>query len=72
MAADRDYVRGMRPHHAGAVTMARDYLADPEARSPVLRQLAPAIVANQAFEITLLDMVERQLQEPPRGFLGGP
>ncbi|CAA9272151.1 MAG: hypothetical protein AVDCRST_MAG27-3116 [uncultured Craurococcus sp.] len=63
--ADRDYIRGMRPHHAGALTMARDYLADPEARSPALRRLAEAIIRNQAFEIGLLDDVARHLDQPP-------
>jgi len=63
--ADRDYIAGMRPHHAGAVTMAQEYLADPEARSPVLRRLAEAIVRNQSFEIGLLDEVARNLDRPP-------
>ncbi len=63
--ADRDYIRGMRPHHAGALTMARDYLADPEARSPALRRLAEAIIRNQSFEIGLLDDVARNLDQPP-------
>ena len=63
--ADRAYIRGMRPHHAGALTMARDYLADPEARSPALRRLAEAIIRNQAFEIGLLDDVARNLDRPP-------
>ena len=63
--ADRDYIRGMRPHHAGALTMARDYLADPAARSPALRRLAEAIIRNQSFEIGLLDDVARNLDRPP-------
>ncbi len=63
--ADRDYLRGMRPHHAGALTMAQGYLADPEARSPALRRLAEAIIRNQAFEIGLLDDVARNLDRPP-------
>ncbi|MFC3124888.1 DUF305 domain-containing protein [Pseudoroseomonas globiformis] len=62
--ADLAYVRGMRPHHAGALTLSRDYLADPEARNPVLRRLAAAIIPNQAFEIALLDEVGRQAEQP--------
>lgn len=64
--ADREYVRGMRPHHAGALTMSEEYLRDPAARNPDLRRLARAIVVNQAFEIRLLDDVARKLDEPPR------
>jgi uncharacterized protein (DUF305 family) len=65
LKADRDYVAGMRPHHAGALTMARDYLADPQASSPVLKALAVAIIRNQTFEIGLLDEVSRNLDQPP-------
>ena len=65
LKADRDYVAGMRPHHAGALTMARDYLADPQASSPVLKALAVAIIRNQTFEIGLLDEVSRNLDRPP-------
>jgi len=64
--ADRDYIRGMRPHHAGALTMSEEYLRDPQGRSPVLRQLARAIIVNQEFEIGLLDEVSRLLDQPPR------
>ena len=63
--ADLDYVAGMRPHHAGALTMSRDYLADPASGSPLLRQLARAIIVNQQFEVLLLDEVERNLNRPP-------
>lgn len=61
MKADRDYVTGMRAHHAGALTMSDEYLADPQARSPALRTLAVAIIHNQRFEIALLDGVARNL-----------
>jgi len=64
--ADREYVRGMRPHHAGALTMSEEYLRDPQARNPDLRRLAQAIIVNQAFEIGLLDDVARKLDEAPR------
>ena len=65
LKADRDYVDGMRPHHAGALAMSRDYLADPEASSPVLRALARAIIRNQTFEIRMLDAVDAKLRQPP-------
>ncbi len=72
IAADLEYVRGMHEHHAGALSMSEEYLADPEARNPILRRLAQAIIPNQAFEIALLDEVERQVRRPlkPLG-LGG-
>jgi uncharacterized protein (DUF305 family) len=72
LAADRRYIAGMRPHHAGAVSMADEYLRQPDARSPALRRLAEAIIANQRFEIALLDDVSRQLDAPPRVFAFGP
>ncbi|MGY4802445.1 DUF305 domain-containing protein [Teichococcus aerofrigidensis] len=71
IAADRDYVEGMRPHHAGALTLARDYLADPDAASPVLKHLAQAIITNQGFEILLLDTVAEQLRHPPTDLFAG-
>ncbi|MCO6415821.1 DUF305 domain-containing protein [Siccirubricoccus sp. KC 17139] len=64
--ADRDYVTGMRAHHAGALSMSEEYLADPNASSPALRELAQAIVHNQKFEIRLLDEVARNLDRPAR------
>ncbi|TCZ64005.1 DUF305 domain-containing protein [Roseicella aquatilis] len=64
--ADRDYVAGMRPHHEGALSMSRDYLADPAASSPMLKALAAGIIRNQRFEIGLLDEVVRNLDAPPR------
>jgi uncharacterized protein (DUF305 family) len=63
-AADRAYVAGMRPHHAGALSMSREYLADPERRSPLVQALARAIIANQAFEIGVLDAVTANLDRP--------
>jgi uncharacterized protein (DUF305 family) len=64
VAADHAYIAGMRPHHAGALTMAREYLADPNASSPALKKLAHAIIVNQTFEIGMLDEVERNLNRP--------
>ena len=63
--ADREYVAGMRPHHAGALSMSREYLADPGRGSPLLQALARAIIANQTFEIGVLDEVGRNLDRPP-------
>lgn len=63
--ADRGYVAGMRPHHAGALSMSREYLADPGRSSPLLQALSRAIVANQTFEIGMLDEVGRNLDRPP-------
>src|SRR5215211_6201060 len=63
--ADRDYIAGMRPHHAGALSMSREYLADPGRSSPLLQALARAIIANQTFEIGVLDQVGRDLDRPP-------
>jgi uncharacterized protein (DUF305 family) len=65
LAADRAYIKGMRPHHAGALTMAQAYLADPNASSPALKGLAHGIIVNQTFEIGMLDEVERNLNRPP-------
>jgi uncharacterized protein (DUF305 family) len=63
---DRRYIADMRPHHAGALSMAREYLADPNASSPVLKRLARAIIPSQAYEIALLDDVARRIGERPR------
>ena len=65
MKADQDYVAGMRPHHAGALSMSRDYLADLASSSPILRELARDIIVNQQFEVLLLDQVAANLARPP-------
>ncbi len=65
LQADREYIAGMRPHHAGALTMSEEYLSNPQATNPVLRRLALAIIENQRYEIGLLDEVKRQLDSPP-------
>lgn len=62
---DREYVAGMRPHHAGALTMSQEYLSDQRASSPLLKALARAIIVNQTFEIRVLDEVARNLDRPP-------
>jgi len=48
LRADRDYVARMRTHHAGALTMSEEYLADPRASSLVLRRPAQAIILTSA------------------------
>lgn len=65
MQVGQGYLAGMRSHHAGAFTMSQDYLADPASSSPLLRQLARAIIVNQQFEMLLLDAVGINLARPP-------
>jgi uncharacterized protein (DUF305 family) len=59
--ADLDFIAGMRPHHAGALTMSDDYLKSADARQSKLIRLARGIIHNQEFEIGMLDMVKRQI-----------
>ncbi|NCT41728.1 MAG: DUF305 domain-containing protein [Alphaproteobacteria bacterium] len=56
--ADLNFIEGMRPHHAGALSMSEEYLADPDARNARLKQLAGGIIHNQTFEIAIMDMIE--------------
>jgi uncharacterized protein (DUF305 family) len=64
--ADLEYVAGMVPHHEGALTMSNEYLDDPRGTNPILRELAHAIIANQRFEIALLEQVRRRVEKEPQ------
>ncbi|MBO1081731.1 DUF305 domain-containing protein [Roseomonas sp. 573] len=64
--ANLRYVEGMRPHHAGALMLARDYLASRTAATTCCA-LAQSIIPNQGFEILLLDEVGRLTRIDPSG-----
>ncbi|MPZ10255.1 MAG: DUF305 domain-containing protein [Kiloniellaceae bacterium] len=67
---DLAFVEQMGRHHKGAVDMAEVYLADPRGRNPVLRQLAQGIIANQEFEIGVLQDVRDKVGAGPRRVAG--
>lgn len=62
--ADLDFIEGMRPHHAGALTMSEEYLKDSKASDTHLMQLAKGIIHNQKFEIGMLNRVEELVSKP--------
>jgi uncharacterized protein (DUF305 family) len=63
--ADLDYAASMKRHHEGAVTMSTDYLADPRVANPILRKMAHAIIANQRFEIAVLEEIRNRAAAGP-------
>ena len=67
--ADLDFAAQMQRHHEGAVTMSREYLEDPRGTNPILRKMARGIIANQRFEIAMLDVVRRHAAAEPETVL---
>lgn len=65
--ADLKFIKDMHPHHAGALSMSREYLDNPKAKNDALQALARGIIRNQAFEIHMLDTVEALMKSfnPP-------
>lgn len=60
--ADQGFITAMRPHHAGALTMSKEYLTSDKKSSERLQALAHGIIRNQTFEISMLDTIEDNIK----------
>jgi uncharacterized protein (DUF305 family) len=69
MRADLEYTEMMARHHEGALTMSEGYLADRRGTNPIVRKLARAIIANQRFEMGVLDQVRQSAEAEPQTVL---
>ncbi|MCD8562601.1 MAG: DUF305 domain-containing protein [Alphaproteobacteria bacterium] len=66
IAADLDFIEGMRPHHAGALKMAEEYFKSKGGSSVRLQELIHAIIKNQTFEIKVMDHMKDILKAAPK------